>query len=152
MARAEARCPFGRTAISEPGTVRRWEGSSEPDVQSSGAELVDLRRWRHLAQCEPNPREAPTVLADDPGRKKDGAVGVGKNFIGFFQEHLAFRGQADAARVAGQKSDAELALEIGHGLAERRLDDVQPAGRLAEALRLRHRPKVAQCLSSMALR
>src|SRR5713101_1762640 len=44
------------------------------------------------------------------------------------------------------------ALEVGHGLAERRLDDVQLPGRLAEALRLRHRPEIAQMsyCSSMA--
>src|SRR5260370_37084902 len=39
------------------------------DARAAAAreELVDLRRRRHLAQREPTAREAPTVLADDPG-------------------------------------------------------------------------------------
>src|SRR5207248_4009438 len=153
---------------SKPGLVCCRDRTGEPDVESAGSEFVDLTRRGHLAQREPNAREAPTVLADDPGQEErgrgsqeadgqrtnlapccptnqfDGAVGVRKDFVGFLQEHLTFRGQARAARVAGQKSDAELALEIRHGLAERRLDDVEPAGRLAEALRLGDRPKIAQ--------
>src|SRR5207248_9126530 len=114
-----------------PGKRRRYSRM----IRGRKKEVADPKK---PTDNEPiSPRAAPRG-------QFDGAVGVGKNFIGFLQEHLAFRGQADTARVAGQKSDAELALEIGHGLAERRLDDVQPAGRLAEALRLRHRPTVAQ--------
>jgi hypothetical protein len=43
-----------------------------------------------------------------------------------------------------RKSDAWFAREVGYRLAERRLHDVQRAGRLAEALRFGHRLEVAQ--------
>ena len=52
------------------------------------------------------------------------------------QDLLALLGQDHAAAMTREQADAQLLLEQPHLTAERRLGDVQPVGRLAEAAEL----------------
>ena len=104
--------------------------------QDAGQRLAD--RERH-AEIDAAARRARQSLELHPG-----AVELAQHRPHTVAEHHARAGEGDAAAVAGEQGDPEVALERAHVAGQRRLRDVQPLGRLGDALELAHLDKILQ--------
>ena len=117
----------------------------ERDPRVALAEGADDRRHDVVGDAgqEPHP-EVPDLTARRAAHRLRRTVGLGEHRPRLAQEHLAGRGQRDAAPAALEQHHAELRLERAHLLRERLLRDVQPARGGGQAARLGDRHEGAQ--------
>jgi hypothetical protein len=161
----EDRVPLEQRFALEPGLVDRHD--EDPDVELAGAQprellvavqMADARRRARMAlvqrgeeplECrhrairhEADPQRVGR--AGNPLDLLDRRVELGEDRPGALGEDLSGLGRHDSAARPQQQVHAELLLELGDRLRERRLRHVEPLGGATEVLLLHHREEVAQ--------
>ena len=120
-------------------------GDPQPDLRVAPRSLVDQPRGEHLAHRS---RQAEADLAGEFHlRAADDVEELLEGFdhqSAMFEKPLAGLGQLHAARGPEEERDLQVLLDVAHVLAQRRLRDVQPLGRLRQRTFLGDGDEIAQ--------